>query len=168
MLISTMRVICPIFRKKGFEGNIFATFATRDLCAIMLPDSARIQTSDAKWMNKHRKKKDLPPIEPLYNEIDAEKCLRQFVNLGYNRPMLIANGVKLTFLDAGHILGSAQVLLEVEDEEDGKTKRFLFSGDVGRGDNDILRDPVAGTGYRLHVDGEHLRRTRARVGDRGR
>ena len=134
----------PNLSKKGFEGNIFATFATRDLCAIMLPDSARIQTSDSKWLNKHRKRKNLPLVEPLYNEIDAEKCLRQFVNLGYNRPMLIANGVKLTFLDAGHILGSAQVLLEVEDEEDGQTKRFLFSGDVGRGDNDILRDPVPG------------------------
>ena len=132
----------PNLSKKGFEGNIFATFATRDLCAIMLPDSARIQTSDARWLNKKRKKKGLPEVEALYNEIDADKCLRQFVNLGYNRPMTIGNGVKLTFLDAGHILGSAQVLLEVEDEEDGKTKRFLFSGDVGRGDNDILRDPV--------------------------
>lgn len=135
----------PNLCKKGFSGNIFATFATRDLCAIMLPDSARIQTSDCKWLNKHRKRKNLPLIEPLYNEIDAEKCLRQFVNLGYERPMVIANGVKLTFLDAGHILGSAQVLLEVADEDDGKTKRFLFSGDVGRGDNDILRDPVPGT-----------------------
>lgn len=133
----------PNLTKKGFEGNIFATFATRDLCAIMLPDSARIQTSDARWMNKKLKKKNKPPIEALYNEMDAEKCLRQFVNLGYNRPMVIANGVKLTFLDAGHILGAAQVLLEVTDEEDGETKRFLFSGDIGRGDNDILRDPVA-------------------------
>lgn len=132
----------PNLSKKGFSGNIFATFATRDLCAIMLPDSARIQTSDTRWLNKHRKRKNLPLVEPLYDEIDAEKCLRQFVNLGYNRPMLIGKGVTLTFLDAGHILGSAQVLLEVEDEADGKTKRFLFSGDVGRGDNDILRNPV--------------------------
>ncbi|MEM9079211.1 MAG: MBL fold metallo-hydrolase [Verrucomicrobiota bacterium] len=132
----------PNLSKKGFTGNIYATFATRDLCAIMLPDSARIQTSDTKWLNKHRKREGLPPVEPLYNEMDAEKCLRQFVNLGYGRPMMIGKGVTLTFLDAGHILGSAQVLLEVEDEADGETKRFLFSGDVGRGNNDILRDPV--------------------------
>lgn len=133
----------PNLTKKGFVGNIFATFATRDLCAIMLPDSARIQTSDTRWLNKKLKKQGKPLIEPLYNERDAEQCLRQFVNLGYERPMVIANGVKLTFLDAGHILGSAQVLLEVTDEDDGKTKRLLFSGDVGRGGNDILRDPVA-------------------------
>ena len=105
----------------------------------MLPDSARIQTQDTKWINKRRKKKGLPPSEPLYSEMNAELCLRQFVNIGYDRPIPIADGVELTFLDAGHILGSAQISLVCK--EDGKTKRFLFSGDVGRGDNDLLRDP---------------------------
>ncbi|MBK1835439.1 MBL fold metallo-hydrolase RNA specificity domain-containing protein [Roseibacillus ishigakijimensis] len=133
----------PNLCKKGFTGNIFSTFATRDLCSIMLPDSAHIQINDTRWLNKKRKKQGLPPLEPLYDKIDAEKCLRQFVNIDYDRRMLIAPGVTLTFLDAGHILGSAQVLLEIEDEEDGEKKRLLFSGDVGRGDNDILRDPVA-------------------------
>ncbi len=133
----------PNLCSKGFEGNIYATFATRDLCQIMLADSARIQLSDTKWLNKHLKKKGKPLVEPLYTELDADQCLKQFVNVGYDRPMLIAPGVTLRFFDAGHILGSAQVLLEIEDEEDGKTKRFLFSGDVGRGGNDILRDPVA-------------------------
>ncbi len=132
----------PNLTSKGFNGNIYATFATRDLCQIMLADSARIQKSDTDWVNKRRKKENLPPLEPLYSVQDAEQCNRQFVNMGYNRAMHIGKGVKLTFLDAGHILGSAQVLLEVEDEEDGKTKRFLFSGDVGRGNNDLLRDPV--------------------------
>lgn len=133
----------PNLSSKGFEGNIYATFATRDLCQVMLADSARIQKSDAEWMNKHRKKEGKPLIEPLYTPIDAELCLRQFVNVGYNRKMMIAKGVELTFIDAGHILGSAQVILDIEDEEDGKKKRLLFSGDVGRGNNDLLRDPVA-------------------------
>ncbi len=133
----------PNLTKNGFDGNIYATFATRDLCQIMLSDSARIQKSDVEYLNKKRAKKGLPEVEPLYSEIDAERCMRQFINVGYKRPMMIAEGVTLEFLDAGHILGSAQILLEINDKEDGKTKRFLFSGDVGRGDNDILRDPDA-------------------------
>lgn len=132
----------PNLSSKGFDGNIYATFATRDLCQVMLADSARIQQSDAEWMNKHRKREGKPLIEPLYTPIDAELCLRQFVNVGYNRKMMIAKGVELTFIDAGHILGSAQIILDIEDEEDGKKKRLLFSGDVGRGDNDLLRDPA--------------------------
>ncbi|PQJ30017.1 MBL fold metallo-hydrolase RNA specificity domain-containing protein [Rubritalea profundi] len=136
----------PNLTRSGFEGNIYATFATRDLCQIMLADSARIQMYDVSWLNKKRKKNEEVPLEPLYNEMDAERCLRQFVNVGYDRPMLIAPGVTLRFIDAGHILGSAQVILDVEDQDDGKSKRFLFSGDVGRGGNDILRDPVAAKG----------------------
>ncbi|MBT8038258.1 MAG: MBL fold metallo-hydrolase [Verrucomicrobiae bacterium] len=132
----------PNLSSKGFEGNIYATFATRDLCQIMLADSAHIQESDTKWLNKRLKKKNKPLVEPLYTARDAEKCLKQFVNVGYDRPMMIAPGVTVRFFDAGHILGSAQILLEIDDEEDGKKKRFLFSGDVGRGGNDILNDPV--------------------------
>jgi len=133
----------PNLTSKGFTGNIYATFATRDLCQVMLGDSARIQKSDTDWLNKKRKKKDLPPLEPLYSEVDAELCMRQFINVGYERKMIIGPGITIEFLDAGHILGSAQVVLEVEDEDDGQTKRFLFSGDIGRGGNDILRNPVA-------------------------
>jgi len=134
----------PNLSRKGFAGNIYATHATRDLCTIMLADSAHIQEQDTRWINKHRKKDGEPPVEPLYTKADAERCLRQFVTTGYERPMPIADGVTLTFFDAGHILGAAQVLLEVVDREDGgKKKRFLFSGDVGRGDNGILKDPVA-------------------------
>ncbi len=136
----------PNLSSKGFEGNIYATFATRDLCSVMLADSARIQKSDAEWLNKHRLKDGLPPVEPLYTPVDAELCLRQFVNVGYNRKLMIAKGVELTFIDAGHILGSAQVILDIEDEDDGQKKRLLFSGDVGRGGNDLLRDPVAAEG----------------------
>lgn len=135
----------PNLAKKGFKGSIFATNATRDLCQIMLRDCARIQESDIEWLNKHRIRKGLDPVEPLYDEIDAEKCLRQFVTIGYERPIMISDGVELTFVDAGHILGSAQVILDVADRSDGRKKRFLFSGDVGRGNNEVLRDPVAVT-----------------------
>jgi len=130
----------PNLSRNGFTGNIYSTFATRDLCQIMLADSARIQTQDIKWLNKRRVKKGLPSLDPLYSEVDAENCLRQFVNIGYDRRIPIADGVELTFIDAGHILGSAQVVLDIK--EGDKKKRLLFSGDVGRGDNDLLRDPT--------------------------
>lgn len=133
----------PNLSLKGFEGNIYTTDATRDLCQIMLADSAYIQESDIEWLNKHREREGLEPVEPLYTQIDAERCLRQFVSVSYDRPVPICDGVKATFLDAGHILGSAQILLEIDDQQDGKHKRFLFSGDVGRGHNEVLRNPVA-------------------------
>ncbi len=138
----------PNLVAKGFEGNIYATFATRDLCQVMLTDSAKIQKSDADWVNKKNKKKGLPLIEPLYTALDADRAMKQFVNIGDGREMMIGNGITLKFLDAGHILGSAQILLTIKDEEDGKTKKFLFSGDVGRGNNDIIKDPEAAD----HVD----------------
>lgn len=132
----------PNLTKSGFNGNIYATDATRDLCQIMLADSARIQESDIDWLNKHRKKDGLEPVMPIYSERDAELCLRQFVSIAYDRSLPVCNGVTVTFIDAGHILGSAQVLLEIDDQADGKSKRFLFSGDVGRGGNEVLRDPL--------------------------
>lgn len=132
----------PNLVKRGFTGNIYATHATRDLCQIMLADCARIQESDIDWVNKHREKQGLEPVLPLYNEQDAERCLRQFVTVSYGRPLPVADGVAVTFIDAGHILGSAQVLLDIQDRDVGKKKRFLFSGDVGRGGNEVLRDPV--------------------------
>lgn len=133
----------PNLSKQGFTGNIVTTFATRDLCQIMLADSAHIQEQDTEWLNKDRARDGLPPVEPLYCEEDAERCLRQFVSIGYERTMALCDGVSVTFFDAGHILGAAQVLLDIVDKEDGgKRKRLLFSGDIGRGDNEILRDPV--------------------------
>lgn len=130
----------PNLCKQGFRGNIFATDATRDLCTVMLPDSARIQESDIDWINRRRKKDGLPPVLPTYNQFDAEKCLRQFVTMNYERPMLIADGVQMHFIDAGHILGSAQVVLDIDDRETGKRSRLLFSGDVGRPNNELLNN----------------------------
>ncbi len=131
----------PNLCRNGFEGNIYSTHATRDLCQIMLRDSARIQAGDINWLNKHRKRKGLPLAEPLYSEQDAERSLRSFITLGYDRTIRLGDGISLTFVDAGHILGSAQVILDIQ-SQDGSTKRLLFSGDVGRGGNEVLRDPV--------------------------
>lgn len=131
----------PNLCKKGFNGNIYATDATRDLCQIMLADSANIQNTDISWLNKHRARDNLPLLEPIYSVADAELAVRNFVSINYLRPINIADGVKLTFFDAGHILGSAQVVLDIDDKEDGKRKRLMFSGDVGRGANEVLRDP---------------------------
>lgn len=136
----------PNLTRQGYRGNIFATPATRDLCQIMLADSARIQESDIEYVNRHRAKKGLAAFHPLYSEMDAEKCLRQFVTFDYGRPMMVADGVTVTFIDAGHILGSAQVVLDLHEFATGKKRRLLFSGDIGRGANDLLRDPE-------HADG---------------
>src|SRR5439155_19630217 len=99
----------PNLCRTGYHGNIYATFATRDLAAILLEDSAQIQKDDAAFVSQKRAKHGLPPVEPLYSAIDAEKAVRQFVTLGYDRPLSLGDGVLLTFCDAGHILGSAQV-----------------------------------------------------------
>ncbi len=131
----------PNLCRQGYEGNIYSTFATRDLAAIMLVDSAGIQKDDAEFLSKKRAKQGLPPVQPLYTEAEAEKAVRQFVSLNYDRPFPVCDGVTVTFRDAGHILGSAQVVLDVREGE--RKFRYLFSGDVGRGGDDILRDPVA-------------------------
>lgn len=129
----------PNLVRQGYRGNIYCTFATRDLAGIMLEDSAKIQQADAMFVSKQHAKKNKPPVEPLYSIVDAEMATRQFVALGYNRPLPVADGVTVTFKDAGHILGSAQVVLDIR--ENDRKYRYLFSGDIGRGEDDILRDP---------------------------
>lgn len=129
----------PNLSRQGFEGNIYCTFATRDLASIMLEDSAQIQRDDAAFVSKKRAKRGLPPVEPLYSAEDAERAVRQFVAINYDRPFPVLDGLVVTFRDAGHILGSAQVVLDVT--EGSRKFRYLFSGDVGRGSDDILRDP---------------------------
>ena len=130
----------PNLCRQGYDGNIYSTFATRDLAAIMLVDSANIQKDDAEFLSRKRAKQGLPPIQPLYSDADAEKAVRQFVSINYDRPFPVFDGVTVTFWDAGHILGSAQVVLDVR--EGSRKFRYLFSGDVGRGNDEILRDPA--------------------------
>jgi metallo-beta-lactamase family protein len=132
----------PNLVKRGFRGDIICTYATRDLCTIMLRDSANIQQQDTAYVNKKRAKKDLPPIDPIYTLEDAVECLKYFMALAYDRPREIMPGVTLTFYDAGHILGSAIVVLDIEDKEEKKETRLVFSGDLGRPERPILRDPT--------------------------
>ncbi len=129
----------PNLVKQGFRGPILCTSATRDLCAAMLMDSARLQEQDVAYVNKKGERRGEPPVEPLYTEADAAACLGHFVSTSYWRSQEIAPGVRLTFLDAGHMLGSAIVALDIT--EGGATRKLVFSGDVGRRGMAILRDP---------------------------
>ena len=130
----------PNLVRSGFRGSVYCTFATRDLCSAMLRDSAYIQEQDVAYVNKKRARKGQPPVEPIYTHADAITSLEHFVSVGYDRPVYVAPGVRCTFLDAGHILGSAIVLLEIEEGQ--RRVRLLFSGDLGRQDMPILRDPA--------------------------
>lgn len=130
----------PNLVKAGFRGDIVTTSATRDLCSIMLRDSAKIQESDIEYLNKRRRRDKLPPLEPIYTMQDALASLKQFVGINYERPYQIAPGITLSLYDAGHVLGSAIVVLDVE--ENGQSTRVVFTGDLGRANRPILNDPV--------------------------
>jgi len=132
----------PNLVKSGFTGDIISTFATRDLCNIMLRDSAKIQEMDVAFLNKKGRRDDLPPLEPIYSMADALESLKLFVGIGYERPYHVAPGITLTFYDAGHVLGSALVALDIEDKDGEKSQRLVFSGDLGRAHRPILNDPV--------------------------
>jgi len=132
----------PCLVKNGFAGDIFCTSATRDLCAVMLMDSAFIQEMDVEFVNRRRKKNGQRPFEPLYTKSDVVKSMEQFVGLSYNRRHQLFPGVHLTLVDAGHMLGSAHVLLDIQDQETGLNQRLVFSGDIGRPDIPIIRDPA--------------------------
>ena len=128
----------PHLVKDGFNGPIYTTSATKDLCKIMLEDSAHLQQRDIEWLNK-KKKKHIPE-EPLYSIEDVEEAIQMFVSVEYNTATEIFPGINAYFQDAGHILGSAGILLEIN--EDGNKKiRFGFSGDIGRPDMPIIRNP---------------------------
>jgi len=129
----------PNLVKQGFRGSIWATPATRDLCVAMLQDSGHIQEQDALYVNRKRERDGLPPIQPLYTKHDAVVSIKQFVTIDYHRPFFPAAGVTATFFDAGHILGSAIVALDLAEE--GQERRLVFSGDLGRQGMAILRDP---------------------------
>ncbi len=132
----------PNLVKSGFKGDIVCTYATRDLCTIMLRDSAKIQEYDIDYLNKKRKRNNETPLEPIYRVEDVVASLKQFVGIGYDRSYRVVPGVTLTFHDAGHILGSAIVALDIEDHEEQQSLRLVFSGDLGRPDRPILNDPT--------------------------
>jgi metallo-beta-lactamase family protein len=131
--------LIPRLVAEGFTGTIFCTSATMDLARILLLDSAHIQMQDVAYSNKHRERKGLPLLEALYTDEEATNALRQFKIVEYGQEHEIAPGVKFKFTDAGHILGSAAIHLSIL--EDGKLTRITFSGDVGRYDDMLLKDP---------------------------
>jgi metallo-beta-lactamase family protein len=130
----------PHLVKNGFNGPIYATPATVDLSDVMLRDSGHIQEADAVFVNKKRAKRGEPLIEPLYTIEDAEQVTRHFEKIEYDTPFEPLPGVVARFVEAGHILGSAAIALELE--ENGRKVRLWFSGDIGRRDIPLLRDPV--------------------------
>jgi metallo-beta-lactamase family protein len=129
----------PHLVKKGFAGPIFATSATIDLCAIMLKDSAHIQENDLKFVNKRRQKRGEDRIFPLYSVSDVEIAMNQFVKVDYDTEIPIDDEISLLFTDSGHILGSAAVNLKIK--EDGIERKICFTGDIGRYNGSILKDP---------------------------
>lgn len=130
----------PTLVKSGFRGDIHCTMATADLVSIMLRDSAHINAKDVEYVNKRHRRKGLPLVEPLYSTEEAEASLDCLVAHTYNRWFRVTDGVRALLRDAGHILGSAIAVLEIE--EKGRTVRLAFTGDLGRKDLPILRDPV--------------------------
>ena len=125
----------PLLVNRGYRGVIWATAATRDLCAIMLADSAHIQEKDAEFLERRGR----PHAEPLYTIADATRTQDQMVGMPYHKWFDVTDGVRAQFVDAGHILGSASVIIEAM--ENGTRRRLVFSGDIGREGLAIIRDP---------------------------
>jgi len=130
----------PKLFKDGFRGQIIATKATTELCAIMLPDSGYIQESETEWKNRKRQRAGKPPIEPLYTHQDAVDCMRLFRSVRYDEILELTESVRVRFRDAGHILGSS--IIELWVREKGEEIKVVFSGDLGNKNIPILRDPT--------------------------
>jgi metallo-beta-lactamase family protein len=131
--------LIPYIVKKGFEGMIICTHATRDLCSIMLIDSGRIQEHDTHTFNKKRQAQGMEAVNPIYTADDAVKSLQQFVSIAYEQKFRVTDNVTLTFTDTGHILGSSAVNLKIKEQD--KVVNLCFTGDIGRQNNAIIRNP---------------------------
>ena len=139
----------PSLVSGGFSGSIFCTAATFDLCSALLRDSAHIQESDAAYVNKKHAQGGQAPVQPLYTLSQAVASLGHFVSVNYHRQFQVVPGVQCTFYDAGHILGSAIVVLDIA--ESGRQLRLTFTGDLGRRLLPILRDPEAVSGTKVLI-----------------
>lgn len=131
----------PRLVKDGFKGKVYCTHASRSLAEIMLLDSAHIQEKDAEWLNRKRRLKGNDQIKPLYTIEDARAALNHFIGVPYDTWIPIAEGIEAFYADAGHILGSSSITLKVE-VGGGYHKYIGFSGDIGRPDRPILKDPT--------------------------
>ena len=133
--------LLPLLVKRGFKGNIYSTPATRDLANLIMMDSAHIQARDAQYLGKQAAKKGTTfDWKPMYDEVDAIEAASQFVTVSYDRPIQVGKAVKLNFRDAGHILGSATAHVTATDSS-GHVVKIGFSGDLGRPNKPIIRDP---------------------------
>ena len=130
----------PALAANGYKGPVYSTLATRKLCNIMLLDSAHIQEFEAEWRNRKAKRAGKEEYQPLYTLKDAENALKLFVHTDYNKPIEIFEGVRITFIDAGHLLGSSSILFEIT--ENGKYERIIFSGDIGNIDRPLINNPT--------------------------
>jgi metallo-beta-lactamase family protein len=130
----------PNLVKQGFKGPIYCTPATRALVAVMLDDAAKIHEEDAAYLNRHRERGE-PKVEPLYDGRDVFRTLLQLRAVPYDTSFTIARGLQAYFVDAGHLLGSAMVSLQID--HNGHRRRLTFTGDIGRPGLPILRDPAA-------------------------
>ncbi len=130
----------PKLIKDGYEGPVFMTRPTNELLEIMLKDAAYLSMRDAEWENKRRRRADKEEIEPLYTMDDVDIALRQFEGIPYNVKREVAEGITVTYHDAGHILGSA--IVEIDIKEGGQTRKLVFSGDLGNSYAALLRDPA--------------------------
>lgn len=133
--------LLPLLPKRGYQGNIYATPATRDISSLIMMDSARIQARDAEYLGKQAVKKgEQFNWQPLYTEQDAIAATGQIVTVSYERPLWIGDGVQLEFYDAGHILGSAMAIIKVK--QNGSERVIAYTGDLGRKGKPIIRDPA--------------------------
>jgi metallo-beta-lactamase family protein len=131
--------LIPRLVAEGFEGTVFCTSATKDLARILLADSAKIQMSDVAYSNKHRLRKGLPLLEPLYTDEEATAALQQFKTVEYDQEYAITPNIKFRYTDTGHILGAGAIHLTIT--ENGKQTHITFSGDVGRYGDLLLKSP---------------------------
>ncbi|MDO8649571.1 MAG: MBL fold metallo-hydrolase [Candidatus Peregrinibacteria bacterium] len=129
----------PLLYKQGYRGPVHCTYATKDLSAVMLKDSGYIQEKDEEFFLKHLPTSMLQPPGPLYTQQDAIDCMRLFQGKNYTDWFDVCPGIRAQFLDSGHIIGAAMVVLEIQ--ENGTTRRIGFSGDLGRSTLPIIRDP---------------------------
>lgn len=135
--------LLPVLIKKGFKGNIYSTPATRDLANLVMMDSARIQARDAEYLGKQaRKKGEKFSWQPLYKEADCIKATNQIMTVSYNRKFFVGPNVQLEFFDAGHILGSSLAYFTINGYGEGGETRILYTGDLGRKNKAIVRDPA--------------------------
>ena len=133
--------LLPFLYAKGFRGQVFTTDATADLCSIMLRDCAHIQMMEAEWKNRKAKRSSsVEGQEPLFYMEDAEGIIRRIVPCNYNEMIQVCEGVQIRFTDIGHLLGSASI--EVWLTEEGRTKKIVFSGDIGNKNQPLIRDPA--------------------------